>query len=330
MKVPRLTSLIAAILSTFFLASDAQAATVTVGSPLTGPYASTITCGDPQGCTWANIALAEAGANVTSPVSGAIVRWRIADNYSGAFRLRVLRPAGSQYTGVSTSVPVEANGTTSVTFPADLPIKAGDLIAVDYEDGRHLATASVAGSGFSLWAPALGEFATGTATSLYANLEILFNADVQPAPTITSISPASSSIRGGATVTITGTDFEGASAVVFGPTPANGFSVDSESQITAVVPARAVNGRVDVTVTTVAGSSAKVDADLFDYTACVVPRLKGKKLRPSKRKLRAGGCRVGKVRKGKGVKARTGKVVKQSPKPGKILAPGSRVNVKLG
>lgn len=36
------------------------------------------------------------------------------------------------------------------------------------------------------------------------------------------------------------------------------------------------------------------------------------------------------MKKKEGVTAKTGKVVKQNPKPGKILAPGSKVSVKLG
>jgi hypothetical protein len=63
---------------------------------------------------------------------------------------------------------------------------------------------------------------------------------------------------------------------------------------------------------------------------CVVPKLKGKKLKAAKKMLRAADCRVGKVKKLQGASAKTGKVVKQKPKPGKVLAPGSRVSVKLG
>ncbi|HEX3562697.1 MAG TPA: PASTA domain-containing protein [Solirubrobacterales bacterium] len=58
---------------------------------------------------------------------------------------------------------------------------------------------------------------------------------------------------------------------------------------------------------------------------CVVPKLKGKKLKRAKKKLRNGDCRIGKVKGDK-----SGKVKKQNPKPGAVLTAGSSVNVKLG
>lgn len=61
-----------------------------------------------------------------------------------------------------------------------------------------------------------------------------------------------------------------------------------------------------------------------------MPKLKGKKLKAAKKMLRAADCRVGKVKKLEGASAKTGKVVKQKPKPGKVLAPESKVSVKLG
>ena len=66
-------------------------------------------------------------------------------------------------------------------------------------------------------------------------------------------------------------------------------------------------------------------ADSFTYTACVVPKVKGKRLRAGKRKLRRADCKLGKV---KG--PRSGKVKKQRPKPGTVLPPGSTVKVTLG
>jgi hypothetical protein len=63
---------------------------------------------------------------------------------------------------------------------------------------------------------------------------------------------------------------------------------------------------------------------------CVVPKLKGKKLKAAKKMLRAADCKVGLVSKSKGVKATSGKVVKQAPKPGKVLPAKMAVSVKLG
>jgi beta-lactam-binding protein with PASTA domain len=58
--------------------------------------------------------------------------------------------------------------------------------------------------------------------------------------------------------------------------------------------------------------------------------VKGKTLKAAKKRLRAANCRLGTVTKEKGVTAATGKVVKQRPKPGKVLTAGAKVRVKLG
>ena len=63
---------------------------------------------------------------------------------------------------------------------------------------------------------------------------------------------------------------------------------------------------------------------------CLVPRLKGRSLKASKRGLRHADCKLGKVKKLKGATAKTGRVLSQSPKPGLELAPGATVNLTLG
>jgi beta-lactam-binding protein with PASTA domain len=83
-------------------------------------------------------------------------------------------------------------------------------------------------------------------------------------------------------------------------------------------------------VTTLAGSSLNVGADRFNYTACVVPKLAGKHLKAAKKSLKQANCKLGKVKKVTGPASKVGAVVKQSPKAGKALAPGSKVSVKLG
>jgi len=64
-----------------------------------------------------------------------------------------------------------------------------------------------------------------------------------------------------------------------------------------------------------------------NFPECIVPSVKGKKLKRAKKRLRASNCKLGKVKKRKGHKR--GKVKKQNPAPGSVLRGGSPVNVKL-
>jgi large repetitive protein len=74
--------------------------------------------------------------------------------------------------------------------------------------------------------------------------------------------------RGGTSVTITGTNFSGATSRKFGSTNAASYAVNSETSITAV--SSAGTGTVDVTVTTPNGISATSSADQFTYAAPTV------------------------------------------------------------
>ncbi|MFK3967469.1 IPT/TIG domain-containing protein [Ensifer adhaerens] len=71
--------------------------------------------------------------------------------------------------------------------------------------------------------------------------------------TISSVSPASGSPTGGTSVTIPGTGLAGATTVKFGSVPAASFTVNSDTQITAVAPPGTA-GPVDIVVTTGSGS----------------------------------------------------------------------------
>ena len=92
-------------------------------------------------------------------------------------------------------------------------------------------------------------------------------------PTVTSLSPTSGAAAGGTTVTITGTALAGATNVMFGGT-AGTILTNTATQITARSPDRATGGTVDVTVTTVGGTSAIVAGDRFTYTG-VAPAVTG-------------------------------------------------------
>ena len=111
-------------------------------------------------------------------------------------------------------------------------------------------------------------------TTNYANTNVCLKAftgagaPTTPPPTVTGLGPASGSVAGGDQVTITGTDFTGATAVRFGAGSA-GFTVNSATQVTATAPAG--SGTVAVTVTTPGGTSATSSADRYTYIQAPVP-----------------------------------------------------------
>ena len=84
------------------------------------------------------------------------------------------------------------------------------------------------------------------------------------APTVTKVAPVEGPVAGGTKVTITGTHFTGAKEVRFGSVAATSVVVVSAGSITATAPAGAA-GPVDVTVTTVGGTSALSSADQYTY-----------------------------------------------------------------
>jgi formylglycine-generating enzyme required for sulfatase activity len=91
---------------------------------------------------------------------------------------------------------------------------------------------------------------------------------VVPAPTVSSVSPASGSTLGGTAITITGTALTGASSVTVGGVAATSVVVVSSTSITAVTPAGAA-GAKNVAVTT-AGGTATVTGG-FTYQSIIVP-----------------------------------------------------------
>jgi IPT/TIG domain len=331
-----------ALIASGIVAAGARAAVVTVGSPLAG----TVVSGkQPYNETVVNLALEGPGAHPTSPVSGAIVSWHLLGFEGGPFALRVLRPVGSTaYSGVGSSSPVVAAGPALQTFAADLPIKAGDTLGLDATKGSKVGLVTNAPlSAVAAWSPTLPEGATLAYDEGLAGGEFTFDAEVQPAPTIATFAPSSDPGPGGTAVTIAGTDFEGATAVDFGTTPAVSCAVDSESQITAVAPAVAA-GAVPITVTTIAGTATS--GGQFTYPApatsgpeqssgpgvspgsgpapapaalptrpatCTVPKLQGQTLAAAKAKLKGADCRLGKVTKPKGAKAKGAKSSARAP-----------------
>lgn len=305
-----------AALAVLTTGGNASAAITTVGADLSGPpTGSPFGCGAPGGCTYAQNTPA-----FVSPVSGTILRWRVY-SLGGSFTLRVIR--GN--TGIAKSSPMVTPSSGVFVFPTSLPISAGDRIGVDMPDdlSSELAVDSPASGGVDTWTPQLANGTTAAPVITYTNYETLLNVDILPAPKVSAIGIASGPIGGGTTVVITGTDFLEVKSVNFGATPAN-FKVDSENQVTATSPAGSP-GAAAISVTTTAGTA--VSPTSFTYTACIVPKLKGKTLKADRKRLRKAGCALGKVR---GERYRGAKVKKQTRPPGTVLPPGAKVGVKLG
>jgi hypothetical protein len=164
-------------------AASAQA-TVTVGSPLTAPDTG-ITFIEP---TVANVALGEPGARTVSPVTGAIVSYRVNVAVVGQFAVRAIRPLGGNlYTGAGSSTPATPPGTGLQTFAANVPIQAGDLVGLDIGDSAAASGSgpSAPGSTSAEWFERLADGATAPPDLESPGFEILFNAEVAASNALT-------------------------------------------------------------------------------------------------------------------------------------------------
>ncbi len=153
---------------------------------------------------------------------------------------------GTNFVNVS-AVNFGANPATSFTVDSPTQITAVSPAGVD-DTTVNVTVTNVSGTS-----------ATGVANQF----------TYSDAPAVTGLSPTAGPLVGGTTVTITGTNFNGATAVTFGGTPATSFTVNSDTSITAVSPAH-VAGTVNVAVTTAAGTSASVAGSQFTYTSAPV------------------------------------------------------------
>lgn len=160
-------------------------------------------------------------------------------------------------TGGGTAVTITGSnliGATGVAF--------GGTAAASFSvvDSGHITATSPAGSAgtidVTVTTPA-GTSPTGAADQFgYAT-------STPALPTITRVSPAVGRTAGGQSVTITGANLTGATAVWFGGAPA-AFSVLDDGHLAVNSPA-GYAGPVDVTVTTPGGTSAVTTSDRYTY-----------------------------------------------------------------
>ncbi len=154
---------------------------------------------------------------------------------------------------VGTMVTIIGSGLASATS-----VSFGSVAAmiVSQSDGQIQVRVPAGASGR---VPIIVQTPSGVGTPPYN----LFT--ISAVPSIASFAPATGAV--GASVTLTGTNFTGATAVSFGSTPAASFTVVSGEQIRAVVPAGASAGVISVV--TPSGTATSVSP----FTPIATPRI---------------------------------------------------------
>lgn len=131
----------------------AQAATVQVGSPLNGTFNPTGFGGDLL--TLVQKTLPEPGTNVTSPVDGTVVSYKVAAA-NGTFAIQIVRFTGDAGQSVASSAATPINSTgTSAAINTSLAIRAGDAVGIRNFNGSDTLGAIANGSLYAFWSPAL-------------------------------------------------------------------------------------------------------------------------------------------------------------------------------
>jgi hypothetical protein len=170
-----------AICITLGATSSAEAATVTVGSPLTANFVATA-MGASGNVTWAQTALP--AAPVSSPSDGTVVSWRNR-TLGGTYRLVVIHPVGGgQFTNAGASDAYHpVNFAASPAITTSLPIKAGDLLGIETTTGNGFdavgLAAGVSGATAIAWVPHLASGQTRSSDPLVAGNEIALQATVR-------------------------------------------------------------------------------------------------------------------------------------------------------
>ncbi len=213
-------------------------------------------------------AVTSTSSSITSNVAGAP-----GDTFTVGFTATSALTAGSD--SISLSYPP---GTTSATLASDYTVNGTSATSVVIS-GQHVTITtpvSIAASGsVTLVVSNVGNpvqpgtytvevWTSKDMTQVPAGSPLTFV--LPPTPTVTSVSPPTSSTNGGESVTVTGTGFTTDSIVYFGQYPAGSVTVVSSTSLVAVTPSDPA-GAIDTTVTTLGGTSATSSADQVTFVS---------------------------------------------------------------
>ena len=283
-----LTGALAAALAVFTFTSNAAADPIVVNS--VSPTAGAKAGGTPVTITGANLA----NANVSFRLNCGRCRFGATIQSNTATRIVVITPAitaGETLASIEIDTPDDFVSVDdvftfddkpivgSLTPPAGLVV-GGTNVVIAGENFTGATAVRFGGTAAAVFTvdndrqitavtPAHAAGAVDVTVTAPSGTSAVTQPFTYYAATLTALVPTSDYVTGGATVTISGTDFTGATAVSFGGVPAT-FTVNSSTRITATVPAHAA-GRVNVVVTVPGGRTAAGAASRFSFLP--LPRL---------------------------------------------------------
>ncbi len=196
----------------------------------------------------------------TGATTGPVSVTTVAGTGSSAANFTVTLPPPTISSFSPTSGPVGTGVTISGTNLSGITgVSFNGTATTVFSGGNGTSTTATVPTGATTGAISLTT-ASGTATS---SASFTVTAAPPPAPTVTGFSPTSGPV--GTSVSLSGTNFTGATAVGFNGLAALTFNVSSATSATATVPAGAGSGPVSVTTTGGTGTSAAI------FTVTVAP-----------------------------------------------------------
>ena len=258
------------------------AARVTTVSPTSGPAAggTTITIAGTgfTGATSVNFGGAAAGSFTVNSSTSITARSPAAS--AGTVDVTVTNSGGTSAPGASDQFTFVAAPSVSDLSPNTGPVGGGTEVTITGAALTGATQVTFDGTPAGFWVNSDTSItaispAAESADTVYVRVTTIGGRSATGAsarfsytvstPTVSSVDPNAGPTDGGTSVTITGKDFTGATAVAFGGVSAS-FVVNSDTSITAISPAASA-GLVDVTVATLAGTSAPSVADQFTFVA---------------------------------------------------------------
>jgi len=267
-------------------------ATVTGISPATGPSSggTAVTITGTNFLTGANVSFGPSTASGIKIVNSTTITAVVPPHVAGTVPVTVTNKAGDAGTlpsaYVYTSTPPSTAPRLNVIHPNHGSPSGGDAVIITGSNFVAGMTVTIGGNPATVTSsntvsihattPAGNGVAdvvvTNPKTGLSATLTGVFTfADSPQPPSVASVTPNSSSINGGTTITIKGADFYSGAVVSVGGTLCTTIIVVDSNTITAVTPAHAL-GATDLVVKNMDGQTSTLPGG-FSYSAASPPSI---------------------------------------------------------